>query len=154
MTQEQRIKNLTPPTGKCDVILDTDTFNEVDDQFALAYAMLSINAAKGIEIGEGFKATQMLGSSYNDKQEQDFHFLTNHDGGIQAGISNGEEVCFQVAFKPIPTLRKTQDTIDFQGNAISYSGSDRNDRCVYPRVLPVVEAMAALVIADMMRLRG
>lgn len=120
----------------------------------LAYAMLSINAAKGIEIGEGFKATQMLGSSYNDKQEQDFHFRSNHDGGIQAGISNGEEVCFQVAFKPIPTLRQAQDTIDFQGNAVSYSGSDRNDRCVYPRVLPVVEAMAALVIADMMRLRG
>lgn len=140
-----RISNL--PIG-----LGEPVYDKLDAR--LAYAMLSINAAKGFEIGEGFKATQMSGSHYNDRQGTDFKFLTNHDGGIQAGISNGEEVCFHVAFKPIPTLRQPQETIDFQGNAAVLTGSERNDRCVYPRVLPVVEAMAALVIADMILLKN
>ena len=116
----------------------------------LAYAMLSINAAKGFEIGKGFAAADMLGSEYNDRQTSGFRFLSNNDGGVQAGISNGQEVCFTVAFKPIPTLKQEQQTIDFEGNPATYKGTDRNDRCVYPRVLPVVEAMTALVLADLL----
>lgn len=114
----------------------------------LAFAMMSINAAKGFEIGEGFAAADMCGSEYNDTQNPDFSFNSNHDGGIQAGISNGQDIVFNVAFKPIPSLQMEQKTIDFDGNPITYKASNRNDRCVVPRVLPVVEAMAALVIAD------
>lgn len=118
----------------------------------LAYAMMSINAAKGFEIGEGYLSTQMLGSEYNDIQNPDFSFQTNHDGGIQAGISNGEEILFTVAFKPIPTIRKSQKSIDFSGNSVTFSGNNRNDISVVPRVIPVVEAMAAIVILDFMLL--
>ena len=116
----------------------------------LAYAMLSINACKGFEIGKGFAATKMQGSEYNDIQNPDFSFQSNNDGGVQAGITNGQEVYFSVAFKPIPTLQKKQNTIDFNGNPITCIGNNRNDRCVLPRVLPVVEAMAAMVVADFM----
>lgn len=114
----------------------------------LAYAMMSINAAKGFEIGLGYQAAQMCGSEYNDVQNSDFSYKTNHDGGVQAGITNGEEVYFTVAFKPIPTLRFDQRSIDFDGKPAVCAGSDRNDLCVAPRVLPVVEAMAAMVSAD------
>jgi len=114
----------------------------------LAYAMLSINACKGFEIGKGFAAAKMKGSEYNDIQNPDFSFQSNNDGGVQAGITNGQEVCFSVAFKPIPTLQTEQQTIDFQGNIVTCKGNNRNDICVAPRVLPVVEAMAALVTAD------
>lgn len=118
----------------------------------LAAAMLSIPACKGFEIGEGFAAARMSGSQYNDLQDRDFTFRTNHDGGIQSGISNGQEIRFRVAFKPIPSLPIDQPTIDFQGNPTIYKGHSRNDKSVVPRVLPVVEAMAALVIADAMLL--
>lgn len=118
----------------------------------LAAAMLSIPACKGFEIGEGFAAAHMTGSQYNDLQNTDFSFRTNHDGGIQAGISNGQDIRFRVAFKPIPSLPIDQNTIDFQGNPTLYKGHSRNDKSVVPRVLPVVEAMAALVIADAMLL--
>ena len=120
------------------------------DKFSarLAYAMMSINAAKGFEIGEGFHATEMSGSQYNDLQNSDFSFRTNHDGGVQGGITNGQEVVFRVAFKPIPSVRFDQKTIDFDGNPAVYKGSNRNDLCVAPRVLPVVEAMAAMVVLD------
>jgi chorismate synthase len=114
----------------------------------LAFAMLSINACKGFEIGKGFDASKMKGSEYNDIQNPDFSFQSNNDGGVQAGITNGQDVYFSVAFKPIPTLQVEQNTIDFEGNPVSYIGNNRNDRCVTPRVLPVVEAMAALVTAD------
>jgi len=114
----------------------------------LAYGMMSINAAKGFEIGMGYQATQMTGSAYNDIQNTDYTFQTNHDGGIQAGISNGQEINFTVAFKPIPTLRKSQKNIDFLGSSVTFSGNNRNDICVVPRVLPVIEAMAAIVILD------
>lgn len=114
----------------------------------LAYAMLSINACKSFEIGKGFEAAHMKGSEYNDIQNPDFSFQSNNDGGVQAGITNGQEVYFSVAFKPVPTLQMEQKTIDFDGNPITYTGNNRNDRCVAPRVLPVVEAMAALVTAD------
>ena len=122
----------------------------VYDKFSarLAYAMLSINAAKGFEFGEGFKAAKMSGSEYHDLQNPDFSFRSNHDGGIQAGITNGEEVYFRVAFKPIPSVRYDRETVDFEGNKAIMHGSDRNDLCVAPRVLPVVEAMAAMVAMD------
>lgn len=122
----------------------------VYDKFSarLAYAMMSINAAKGFEIGKGFEAANMCGSEYNDLQNPDFSFKTNHDGGVQGGITNGEDVCFSVAFKPIPSVRFDQNTIDFDGNPTVYKGSNRNDLCVAPRVLPVVEAMAAMVVLD------
>ena len=110
--------------------------------------MLSINAAKGFEIGAGYEAARMCGSQYNDVQNPDYTFRTNHDGGVQAGITNGEEVTFTVAFKPIPTVRFAQETITYEGEPAVYEGSDRNDRCVAPRVLPVVEAMAAITTLD------
>ena len=122
----------------------------VYDKFSarLAYAMLSINAAKGFDYGMGFQAAEMSGSEYHDIQNPDFSFRTNHDGGIQGGITNGEEIHFRVAFKPIPSVRYDRETIDFDGNPVVMKGSDRNDLCVAPRVLPVVEAMAALVTLD------
>ena len=126
----------------------------VYDKFSarLAYAMLSINAAKGFEYGLGFKAAEMSGSEYHDVQNPDFSFKTNHDGGIQGGITNGEDVYFRVAFKPIPSVRYDRETIDFDGNPVVMKGSDRNDLCVAPRVLPVVEAMAAMVAMDFLML--
>ena len=122
----------------------------VYDKFSarLAYAMLSINAAKGFDYGMGFQAAEMSGSEYHDVQNPDFSFRTNHDGGIQGGITNGEEIYFRVAFKPIPSVRYDRETIDFDGNPVVMKGSDRNDLCVVPRVLPVVEAMTALVTLD------
>jgi len=116
----------------------------------LAYAMLSINACKGFEIGQGFKAATMTGSDYNDRQTKEFAFCSNNDGGVQAGITNGQTVYFSLAFKPIPTIIKEQQSIDFEGNEVCFKGTDRNDKCVIPRVLPVVEAMAALVVVDFM----
>lgn len=126
----------------------------VYDKFSarLAYAMLSINAAKGFEYGEGFRAAEMSGSEYHDLQNPDFSFKTNHDGGIQGGITNGEDVYFRVAFKPIPSVRYDRETVDFEGNLVIMNGSDRNDLCVAPRVLPVVEAMAAMVVMDLWQL--
>lgn len=128
----------------------------VYDKFSarLAYAMLSINAAKGFEYGLGFKAAEMSGSEYHDVQNSDFSFRTNHDGGIQGGITNGEDVYFRVAFKPIPSVRYDRETIDFEGNPVVMKGSDRNDLCVAPRVLPVVEAMAAMVAMDFLMLNA
>lgn len=114
----------------------------------LAAAMLSIPACKGFEIGEGFRAAAMGGSEYNDRQTSDFRFLSNYDGGIQAGISNGQTIHLRVAFKPIPSLSSDQQTIDYQGNPAIYKGHTRNDISVVPRVLPVVEAMAALTIIN------
>ena len=135
------IKNL--PAG-----LGEPVYDKFDAR--LAYAMLSINACKGFEIGKGFTAAKMKGSEYNDIQNPDFSFRSNNDGGVQAGITNGQDVCFSVVFKPIPTLQKEQNTIDFDGNPITCIGNNRNDCCVAPRVLPVVEAMAALVTADLL----
>lgn len=127
----------------------------VYDKFSarLAYAMLSINAAKGFDYGLGFRAAEMSGSEYHDVQNPDFTFRTNHDGGVQAGITNGEEVVFRVAFKPIPSVRYDRETIDFDGRPAVMRGSDRNDLCVTPRVLPVVEAMAAMVVMDFWLIR-
>ena len=117
----------------------------------LAHAMFSLPAVKGFEIGDGFASAKMKGSESNDtfiNKEGKITTLTNHSGGIQGGITNGQEVVFRVAFKPIPSVRFDQESIDFDGNPAIYYGSNRNDLCVAPRVLPVVEAMAAMVIAD------
>lgn len=135
------------PTG-----LGEPVYDKLDAR--LAYAMLSINAAKGFELGAGFHAADMRGSEYNDRQTSGFKFLSNNDGGVQAGISNGQDIVFTVAFKPIPTLRREQQTVDFNGQPAVYEGNSRNDRCVYPRVLPVVEAMTALVLADFLLQRN
>lgn len=139
-----RISNL--PAG-----LGEPVYNKF--QARLAFAMMSINAVKGFEIGEGFAAADMCGSQYNDTQNSDFSFNSNHDGGVQAGITNGQEVYFKVAFKPIPSIQLEQQTIDFEGNPVTFKAHERNDRCVVPRVLPVVEAMAAMVVADFMLMR-
>lgn len=114
----------------------------------LAYMMLSLNGAKGFEIGKGFESATMSGINYLDRQSENFLYHSNHDGGVQGGITNGEDIYFAVAFKPIPAVRKETETIDFDGKPTLYKASERNDRTVIPRVYPVIEAAAALVIAD------
>ena len=122
-------------------------------QAVLAQAMFSINAVKGFEYGEGFHAASMRGSECNDAfitENGKIRTKTNHSGGIQGGISNGEKVYFNVAFKPIPTIMQSQDTVDVNGNEIVYEVEGRHDVCVVPRVLPVVEAMTAMAILDVL----
>ena len=121
-------------------------------QSVLAQAMFSINAVKGFEYGEGFNAASMRGTQCNDSFKNDngtIRTKTNHSGGIQGGISNGEKVYFNVAFKPIPTIMQTQQTVDVNGNEIVYDIEGRHDVCVVPRVLPIVEAMTAMAIVDL-----
>ncbi|HOS15423.1 MAG TPA: chorismate synthase [Bacteroidales bacterium] len=130
-----------PPVG-----LGEPVFDKLSSD--LAKAMLSINAAKGFEYGSGFEAASMRGSQHNDLLSSNFRTITNHSGGIQAGISNGETIYFSVAFKPIASIRQNQDSVNTQGEKAIYKGGGRHDICVIPRVLPVVEAMAALVMAD------
>ncbi len=120
-------------------------------QADLAKAMLSINAVKGFEYGSGFRGASMRGSEHNDlfiHEEGRIKTLTNNSGGIQGGISNGEEIFFRVAFKPVSTLMKDQQSVNSSGEATTIKGKGRHDVCVVPRALPIVEAMAALVIAD------
>jgi chorismate synthase len=114
----------------------------------LAKAMLSINAVKGFEIGSGFNAAGMKGSEHNDIFEQDFSTKSNFSGGIQGGISNGMPLSFRVAFKPVATLMKEQPTVNRQGEAVTIDPKGRHDVCVVPRAVPIVQAMAALVILD------
>ncbi len=117
----------------------------------LGKAMLSINAVKGFEYGSGFDGVEMNGSAHNDlfKKEGDKIITTsNHSGGIQGGISNGQDIYFRVAFKPVATLMQDQESIDEQRNPTIVSGKGRHDPCVVPRAVPIVEAMAAIVIAD------
>lgn len=114
----------------------------------LAKAMMSINAVKGFEYGSGFKASAMKGSDHNDIIKSDGNTETNFSGGIQGGISNGQDIYFNVAFKPVATLMKDQKSIDREGNEIVVKGKGRHDPCVVPRAVPIVEAMAALVLAD------
>ena len=117
----------------------------------LGKAMLSINAVKGFEYGSGFAGVQLPGSEHNDEfYEQDgrIRTKTNYSGGIQGGISNGEDIYFNVAFKPVATLMQDQATVDQEGKEAVISGKGRHDPCVLPRATPIVEAMAALVIAD------
>ncbi|HLT54453.1 MAG TPA: chorismate synthase [Flavobacteriaceae bacterium] len=114
----------------------------------LGKAMLSINAVKGFEYGSGFCGTKMKGSEHNDLFNADGSTKTNLSGGIQGGISNGMDIYFRVAFKPVATIMQEQDTIDAQGNLVKMQGKGRHDPCVVPRAVPIVEAMAALVLAD------
>lgn len=114
----------------------------------LAQAMLSINAVKGFEYGSGFCGARMKGSEHNDLFNADGTTKTNLSGGIQGGISNGMDIYFRVAFKPVATLMKPQETIDNKGNLIEMKGKGRHDPCVVPRAVPIVEALAAMVIAD------
>ena len=115
----------------------------------LGKAMLSINAVKGFEYGSGFAGVKMKGSEHNDQYKVDESTKTNHSGGIQGGISNGMDIYFNVAFKPVATIMKDQKTIDSKGKETSISGKGRHDPCVVPRAVPIVEAMASLVILDM-----
>lgn len=117
----------------------------------LGKAMLSINAVKGFEFGSGFEGVALRGSQHNDEFYKDgdrIRTKTNHSGGVQGGISNGEDIYFNVAFKPVATIMQDQTTVDKEGNEAIVSGKGRHDPCVVPRAVPIVEAMAALVMAD------
>ncbi|POS02794.1 chorismate synthase [Flavobacterium croceum DSM 17960] len=118
-------------------------------QALLAQAMLSINAVKGFEYGSGFCGAQMKGSEHNDLYNHNGTTKTNLSGGIQGGISNGMDIYFRVAFKPVATLMQEQDYLTQDGKIITQKGKGRHDPCVVPRAVPIVEAMAALVIADL-----
>lgn len=119
----------------------------------LAKAMMSINAVKGFEYGSGFSCIEMKGSEHNDIfDDQAKGTKTNFSGGIQGGISNGMPIYFNVAFKPVATIMRDQESIDLDGNKTIVSGKGRHDPCVVPRAVPIVEAMAALVIADQLLL--
>ena len=117
----------------------------------LGKAMLSINAVKGFEYGSGFDGVAMRGSAHNDlfyQEEGKVKTKTNHSGGIQGGISNGEDIYFRVAFKPVATIMQDQESINEAGESATVSGKGRHDPCVVPRAVPIVEAMCALVLAD------
>ncbi len=117
----------------------------------LAQAMLSIPASKGFEIGSGFEGTRMKGSEHNDpfiKKGERLGTKTNNSGGVQGGISNGEPVFFKVAFKPPATIGQQQQTTDFEGNETTLEAKGRHDPCIVARAVPIVESMAALVLAD------
>ena len=136
------IKNLPPGLGE-----------PVFDKFhaELGKAMLGINAVKGFEYGSGFEGVRLRGSLHNDEFVKDGERIrtkTNHSGGVQGGITNGEEVYFNVAFKPVATIMQDQQSVDKDGNTVTVSGKGRHDPCVVPRAVPIVEAMAALVAAD------
>ncbi len=118
----------------------------------LAQAMLSLPATKGFDIGSGFAGTRMRGSQHNDpfvEKSGKLGTLTNNSGGIQGGISNGEPIVFRVAFKPVATIGMAQETVDFDGQAVTLEAKGRHDPCVVPRAVPIVEAMASLVLIDM-----
>lgn len=137
------IKNV--PIGLGEPVFDKLSAN-------LGKAMLSIPAVKGFEIGSGFEGAKMRGSQHNDSFFVDnngkIRTKTNFSGGIQGGISNGEDIWFRVAFKPVSTIRKAQKTVDRQKQSVILNATGRHDPCVLPRAVPIVEAMAALVIMD------
>jgi chorismate synthase len=117
----------------------------------LGKAMLSINAVKGFEYGSGFEGVKMRGSEHNDAfytEGDRVRTRTNHSGGIQGGISNGEDIYFKVAFKPVATIMIDQESVNEAGESVTVSGKGRHDPCVVPRAVPIVEAMGALVLAD------
>ena len=126
----------------CPVGLGDPVFGKLHAR--LGAAMLSINAVKGFEYGEGFAGVSQRGSQQNDP----FPLTTNHSGGIQGGISNGQPISFRVAFKPVATLLRPQSTIDIHGNPVTIHPRGRHDPCVLPRAVPIVEAMAAMTILD------
>ena len=126
--------------------LGEPVFNKLHAE--LGKAMLSINAVKGFEFGSGFNGSSMKGSEHNDSFNADGTTKTNRSGGIQGGISNGMDIYFNVAFKPVSTIMRDQDSIDSDGNEVKVKGKGRHDPCVVPRAVPIVEAMSALVLAD------
>jgi chorismate synthase len=126
--------------------LGEPVFNKLHAE--LGKAMLSINAVKGFEFGSGFSGSAMNGSEHNDSFNSDGSTKTNFSGGLQGGISNGMDIYFNVAFKPVSTIMRDQDSIDSNGNEVKVSGKGRHDPCVVPRAVPIVEAMSALVLAD------
>jgi len=134
-----------PPLG-----LGMPVFDKLEAD--LAKAVMSLPATKGFEIGSGFNGTLLRGSEHNDaflpSESGRLRTATNNSGGIQGGISNGEEIRLRVAFKPTATIRKEQQTIDSEGNATTLAAKGRHDPCVLPRAVPMVEAMVALVLAD------
>lgn len=139
---ECRVRNL--PVG-----LGVPVFDRLEAD--LAKAMLSLPATKGFEVGSGFEGTQLMGSEHNDvfvNKDGKVGTATNRSGGVQGGISNGEELIFRVAFKPTATLIQKQDTVDKDGNETELMGRGRHDPCVVPRAVPIVESMAALVLVD------
>lgn len=133
----------------CPVGLGQPEFGKLHAQ--LGGAMLGINAVKGFEYGDGFDIVTHYGSEINDVFINDngkIKTKTNHSGGIQAGISNGEDIYFRVAFKPVATLLMEQETVDINGNPVKYTARGRHDSCVVPRAVPIVEAMTAMVLLD------
>lgn len=118
-------------------------------QAELAKAMMNINAAKGFEYGSGFSGAKMLGSEHNDIFNEDGSTQTNRSGGIQGGISNGMDIYFNIAFKPVATLLRSQESIDKNGDKVVVEGKGRHDPCVLPRAVPIVENLAAFVLADL-----
>ena len=118
-------------------------------QAELAKSMMNINAAKGFEYGSGFCGAKMTGKDHNDLFNEDFSTKTNLSGGIQGGISNGMDVYFRVAFKPVATILRPQESFDKEGNPIVVEGKGRHDPCVLPRAVPIVENLAAFVLADL-----
>ena len=125
---------------------------------ALGKAMLSINAVKGFEYGEGFSCATMRGTQMNDVflrgEDGQITTSTNHSGGIQGGISNGQDIYFRVAFKPVATILTEQETVDMEGNKTTFTARGRHDPCVLPRAVPVVESMAAMTILDYILLQN
>lgn len=132
----------------CPVGLGEPEFNKLHAQ--LGAAMLGINAAKGFEYGEGFDNMTARGSEQNDVMiaNDSSAWLSNHSGGIQGGISNGQDIYFRVAFKPVATILQPQNTVDIEGQSTTFKAQGRHDPCVLPRAVPIVEAMAAMVILD------
>lgn len=129
--------------------LGEPVFDKLDAM--LAHAMLSLPAVKGFEIGSGFAGTSMRGSQHNDpfiKKDGRLGTTTNYSGGIQGGISNGEPIVFRIAIKPVATIGLEQTTVDLDGNPVTLEAKGRHDPCVLPRAIPIVESMAALVLAD------
>ena len=130
----------------CPVGLGEPEFDKLHAQ--LGAAMLGINAVKGFEYGEGFDGVTARGSQQNDTFVPGITTATNHSGGIQGGISNGQDIYFRVAFKPVATILQEQETVDLEGNHTTLKARGRHDPCVLPRAVPIVEAMAAMVILD------
>jgi chorismate synthase len=121
-------------------------FHKLHDN--LAKAMLSINAVKGFEYGSGFYGTKMKGNEHNDIWNEHGVTQTNLSGGIQGGISNGMDIYFRVAFKPVATIMKLQKSLTYEGDVTYFEGKGRHDPCVIPRAVPIIESMAALVLVD------
>ena len=141
-TIECRVQGL--PSG-----LGCPVFNRLEAD--LAKAMLSLPATKGFEIGSGFAGTYLKGSEHNDlfeNKENTIRTKTNRSGGVQGGITNGEELVFRVAFKPTATILRPQPTVDVEGKETELIGRGRHDPCVLPRAVPIVDAMTALVLVD------